>query len=87
MVSGAIKSVQSEDAKAMCLDQFMSFAQDLDQQRSCDCFFDYVDPSSGLLMNSNNMNVVYSEILGVETFLQGKRFGFKTVQMGLCRGI
>ena len=31
--------------------------------------FDYVDPSSGLLMGSPNQNAVYNELTGVTTFL------------------
>lgn len=32
-------------------------------------FFDYVDPSSGLLMNGDNQNIIYNELTGATNFL------------------
>ena len=37
-------------------------------------YFDYVDPSSGLLMRSSNYNVTYCEATGVQSFLKDKGF-------------
>ena len=45
-------------------------------------YFDYVDPSSGLLMLSSNHNITYCEATGVECFLRDK--GFKVVSLGGC---
>eukprot|EP00347_Sterkiella_histriomuscorum_P019494 403341414 len=44
-------------------------------------FFDYVDPSSGILMNSDNPNIVYYELLGIEHFLKD----YPIKQIGMCR--
>lgn len=40
-----------------------------------------MDPSTGLLMLSDNANGVYYESLGIDHFLKG----YKSVQIGMCR--
>ena len=44
-------------------------------------FFDYVDPCSGILLNSENPNCVYYEMGGIELY----RTDVPTRQMGMCR--
>ena len=52
-----------------------------------DAFFDFVDPSSGVLMNSDNQTLTYTESYAIETFLCGGEGGFQTLQLGMCRVI
>ena len=40
-------------------------------------FFDYVDPASGILIHSSNVNKIYNEICGIQQFLTGDTFGFR----------
>jgi hypothetical protein len=46
-------------------------------------YFDFVDPSSGILMKSENSNITYQELQGVQTFLPE----FPIVQLGMCQAI
>ena len=52
-----------------------------------DAFFNFVDPSSGVLMNSDNQTLTYTESYAIETFLCGGEDGFQTLQLGMCRVI
>ena len=51
----------------VCMENYMEFSQNIEQKASC--FFDYVDPYSGILMNLSNPNKTYSEIAGCRAFL------------------
>ena len=42
----------------------MEFAQEMEQKVPSGYLFDYVDPSSGVLMNSDNRNATYNEVEG-----------------------
>ena len=43
--------------------------------------YDWVDPSTGLMMKGDNYNAVYQEQIGVDHYLKG----YKSVQVGMCR--
>lgn len=51
------------------------------QLPSSTAVYDWVDPSTGLMMRGTNYNAVYSEQLGIDHFLKG----YKSVQVGMCR--
>ena len=64
-----MKTGETESFKNDCLEKFMNLAESIDQKIQSSTFFDYVDPSSGLLMKSQNSNVVYNELQGATHFL------------------
>ncbi|CDW81123.1 UNKNOWN [Stylonychia lemnae] len=70
--------------------QFIDIAQQLEiqlqgqfdqKQDEEQVIFDYVDPSSGVLMNQDNRNQLYYEMLGIDHFLKD----YKQVQIGMCK--
>ena len=61
------KTDESEGFKNNGLEVFMKKCEDVKLPE--DVYFDYVDPSSGILMNSDNQNVVYNELTGATNFL------------------
>ena len=56
----------SEAFKENCLDNFMIMCDKIANDVK---IFDYVDPSTGVLMLSDNPNHTYSEISGATSFL------------------
>jgi hypothetical protein len=68
------KGEVSEKAKELCLEKFIKAAEimeiKLKQVVKEEFMFDYVDPSSGVLMKSSNPNAVYYESLGVDHYLK-----------------
>ena len=62
----------------------MILAEKIQNEISDSVFFDYVDPSSGLLMISNNQNHIYNEITGATSLLIGSNEGYEIKQVGMC---
>ena len=83
-VSGT-KTWESETVKDDCLERFVKLCTQIRERLDGKFFFDFVDPCTGLLMQSNNHNVVYAEITGVQAFMT--ETGFKTTMLGGCQCI
>lgn len=67
--------------KDRCLEHFMEFGRSICEiLRNQGYFADFIDPCSGLPMLSKDTNKVYSEVDGMQTFLN-----YRTMDAGMCK--
>ena len=75
-----MREEEGEQEKDELLEKFVAMGEILYKETTSRGYYcDFVDPSSGILMKSENANAFYPEMSGIEHFLR-----FKSMSNGQC---